>query len=651
MSADATQPANDKTGVLFFSKDRPLQLEAALRSFWRNCRDLASTDVRVLYKSSNADQARGYAQLRQQFPWAIFESDDNFAAQVIDFSGQKQHLLFVVDDTVFIRPFRLDHLIEVLSQNPKAIGYSLRLGENTRHCFPTNKPQRPPVFTYLASGDLRYAWQGTEWDFSYPLEVSSSLFRTRDIQGILETFPFRHPNSLEEALVSGLPSIQDNFPQLLCAERSLAFSIPANRVQNTNQNRISTIEDQGPEHLLGQFLAGKRIDIDPLQGILPTGCHQEIAFQFKGDAPNATETRPGAKKSTAASRLTLAPFFATDIPYVVLKLPENFPHYKEYSDLDILCTDPDKMEAHIRAQGETYIAVGWRIETVNDGAHRHVDFFRPGANRLSLRFDLLEDFLFFKKVAVFPELAPDILSAREPRTLDGVATYVPRVDHDCATRVLEYLEYGEERPDKIKHLNFVDAQNDLGFVDVLNGYTNLDVDYTTPKGQVDLVINEKTPEQMANVAHIRARPPRRERLDYFMLWGHGLAQYEDVLSRLRHHPDFQIMAIFRRDVGDMGRFITRVYEADFVPLEHLKAKTQYLLTVPPEVLVILVRNLNPAERYFGEGPFRHIQCATVKAMKEAIRNAHNPYIGDKRTENHVIHASDYPSGRAPVSRA
>ena len=234
-----------------------------MRSFWRNCRDLASTDVGFCTKLKRRPSPR-LLQLRQQFPWAIFESDDNFAAQVIDFGGQKQHLLFVVDDTVFIRPFRLDHLIEVLSQNPKAIGYSLRLGENTRHCFPTNKPQRPPVFTYL-SGDLRYAWQGTEWDFSYPWKFRLT-FSNRDIQGILETFPFRHPNSLEEALVSGLPSIQDNFPQLLCAEL-LGVLYAANRVQNTNQNRISTIEDQGPEHLLRQFLAGKRIDIDPLQGI------------------------------------------------------------------------------------------------------------------------------------------------------------------------------------------------------------------------------------------------------------------------------------------------------------------------------------------------------------------------------------------------
>jgi hypothetical protein len=48
--------------------------------------------------------------------------------------------------------------------------------------------------------------------------------------------------------------------------------------------------------------------------------------------------------------------------------------------------------------------------------------------------------------------------------------------------------------------------------------------------------------------------------------------------------------------------------------------------------------------YFGQGPFRHIQSKRIKDVKEEIRNRFNPrYDNGQRTENHVVHASDYPS--------
>src|SRR3990172_6177098 len=132
-------------------------------------------------------------------------------------------------------------------------------------------------------------------------------------------------------------------------------------------------------------------------------------------------------------------------------------------------------------------------------------------------------------------------------------------------------------------------------------------------------------------------------MDYFMIWGHGLAHAEEIVEVIRDHPAFRIVTIVKHRVQDMARFVQRVYEADTVPMQHLIAKTRYLLSTPPQILFILVENLDPQEQYFSEGRFRHIQCRNVKAIKEGVRDRFNPRRDTKRTEDHVIHGSDYES--------
>ena len=148
-----------------------------------------------------------------------------------------------------------------------------------------------------------------------------------------------------------------------------------------------------------------------------------------------------------------------------------------------------------------------------------------------------------------------------------------------------------------------------------------------------------------NTVYVRADINRNkiQRMDYFMIWGHGLKYKNEILSILRNHPDLEIISINKKQIENVPKFVDAIYSCDTVPLEHLKNKTRYLLTTPPEVLFILVKNKNPQEKYFGKGAFRHIQCQLIKDIKEEIRNKFNSKIDGKRTEEHVIHASDYES--------
>ncbi len=139
------------------------------------------------------------------------------------------------------------------------------------------------------------------------------------------------------------------------------------------------------------------------------------------------------------------------------------------------------------------------------------------------------------------------------------------------------------------------------------------------------------------------------RMDYLLIWGHGLAHTREILGMVRTHAELEIITIVKRSIADIGQFVQDVYACDTVPFQHLVAKTRYLMTTPPQVVFILLKNTRPQEKYFGEGAFRHIQCQHIKNLKEAIRNRFNPRTPQgARTEDHVVHASDYPSQVAHV---
>ena len=73
--------------------------------------------------------------------------------------------------------------------------------------------------------------------------------------------------------------------------------------------------------------------------------------------------------------LDLKDFFRNLSNYTILKLPENFPQYKENSDLDILCLNVDETAKHILQVGEEYERQGFKIKIEEKDSHKHIDFF------------------------------------------------------------------------------------------------------------------------------------------------------------------------------------------------------------------------------------------------------------------------------------
>lgn len=605
-----------------------MQLDALLRSFRLCCEDAPATLFRVLYKATSPAFHAAYREVAGAFPEVVFVEERDFKRQLEEMLAESDLLLFLVDDSLFVQRFSFASYLGALAAHPDAVGVSLRLGRNTNYCYSLSSPQSLPTFEAVGSGLLRYRWPGAQCDFGYPLEVSSSLYARGDLLPLLRDIRYTNPNTLEAYLAGQARRFASDKPILLCSEQSVAFSVPANRVQSTFANRVSSDQTLSADELLRRFVGGERIDVESMTGFVPNAAHQEVALRFAGPF---------------TPRLDLRPIFKYAGHYAVLRLPEEFPSYPDQFSLSILCDDVDAFRAHVLSCGSAQLANGFRIEEHREGAQVHLDFFHCGAARLNLSFDLTASLSsLFDKVTVDPALTTAVLAERQCKQFGAVQLFVPQQRHELALRLLEHRQGRELQPYKAKHLEYIDRANDFSFLEVVNAHTGLQAVLNTDTGQAVIELTARG-GGAGTLPAVGTKPPRKQRMDYFLVWSHGLAHTEEIMDSIRRHPALQITAVVKRTVKDMAGLVQGVYEKHGVPKEDLLLRTRYLQTLKPEVLFILAKNLEPKESYFGDGQFRHIQCRNVRSVKEEIRERFNLRREGKPTEDHVIHGSDYPS--------
>lgn len=301
--------------VIIFSRDRAMQLDGTLRSFFLHCQDSEKAQVLVLFFTSDDRNARQYFSLAETYHEQVtFVRQNRFRQDMLLllapeigglrlqlwrqaarssflfgllikwlFSGQfyDQHILFLVDDNIFVRDFYLQDSIEILTQNKDNLGFSLRLGENTNYCYPVDRTQHIPEFTRLTNDVLKFNWTSAEYDFGYPLELSSSIYRLKDVAPFILGLNFHNPNTLEEQMAIHAKRFRNSKPNLSSYKLSVTFCAPVNRVQNSIPNRTGESFYYAVEELLERFEAGERIKVGAYNNLTPTGCHQEVELVFE----------------------------------------------------------------------------------------------------------------------------------------------------------------------------------------------------------------------------------------------------------------------------------------------------------------------------------------------------------------------------------
>ncbi len=293
--------------ALVFSRDRALQLDATLRSFFRQAVDAGEAQIVVLYRASSERLRAQYGQLGRELAGRVlFIPETEFRGQLIGLlqdmssgrtdvapthrsaprfpwqrpSSPVNNVLFVVDDALFVRHFHLGTAVEALQSNTDAVGFSFRLGRNTTNSYVLERSQVLPEFVQLAEGMLKYPWRNGDGDFAYPLELSSSLYRAPDMLRLFRGLEFSNPNTLESQMSIRAGRFARRTPYMLCWERSVAFSAPVNRVQTVFENRVGQREEFSLENMSAAFDRGQRIDVARLDGFVPSACHQEVRLSL-----------------------------------------------------------------------------------------------------------------------------------------------------------------------------------------------------------------------------------------------------------------------------------------------------------------------------------------------------------------------------------
>lgn len=289
---------------IVFSKDRAMQLDATLKSFYLNCLDPNLIQLKVIHVSSSKLFANQYSQLKKEYPQVKFVNQGNFKQDVFWLLGmpgttwgrlllrlrfsrldlQEKYVLFLVDDNIFIRNFHLSDALAALESEKDALCFSLQLGTNLTYCYPLDIPLRFPAYLAVAGQVIKYRWTEAGGGLNYPLEVSSSLYRLSDIAKLLMSLNFSNPNILEGQMAARASDYRSLNPYLLCFKQSVTFCNPLNKVQSVYDNKAGDQPENSTDALARRFDEGYRIDVDAYRGLVPTACHQEVEFSFSSEA-------------------------------------------------------------------------------------------------------------------------------------------------------------------------------------------------------------------------------------------------------------------------------------------------------------------------------------------------------------------------------
>lgn len=281
MRREVTQKMRSNIVTVVFSKDRSMQLDLTLTSYEQKAIHRSIGHEYVIYKASDERFEKSYLQVEKEHPNFKFIKEDIFKLDLFSCLKGHEYILFIVDDCIFTEDFSFKKITSYLDIYIGAIGFSLRLGKNTKYCYSLGIDNAMPEFAQpLGSEIIGFNWSTTgPGDFSYPLEVSSSVYRISDIKPVLEGIHYSNPNQLEWILYNYIPNLVIK-PFLLSYEKSVAFCNPINRVQTENNNRAGVNPCYSIENLLILYEAGYRINNLLFEGFTSNACHQEVDIDF-----------------------------------------------------------------------------------------------------------------------------------------------------------------------------------------------------------------------------------------------------------------------------------------------------------------------------------------------------------------------------------
>ena len=276
--------------ITVFSKDRAFQLEACLRTLLARCEDVGDVPVQILWTASSPNHRKSYDILQAFYKSKAtvrieFIEESSFRRDLTMILGNlekgswrdrlvrllsrtgsaswmqgfmqalislllrpKPTMLFVVDDTLFLRPFSFTRCSRDLLENDACLAFSLRLGQGLTRFYMGDCDQEVPemILVDKDSQVYQFRWTEAKGDFEYPLEISSSILNLNLILPRLLRKKWNSPNTLEMAPTTWRGDIDK--------------SIPCCSLFSSRARRFSSVE-HGPERFCSTTATGGRSGI------------------------------------------------------------------------------------------------------------------------------------------------------------------------------------------------------------------------------------------------------------------------------------------------------------------------------------------------------------------------------------------------------
>lgn len=159
-------------------------------------------------------------------------------------------------------------------------------------------------------------------------------------------------------------------------------------------------------------------------------------------------------------KLDLVTFFQLieNESYVIIKPSKILPEYEDGSDIDIFCYHPQNMVNKVISFLSKYVNSESTISIV-DGEHKiHIDYIYNG--KIQFRFDLYKYLPKYKNINLKSAFFSSVIENAEylaiTEDVNSLRIKVPSMIDDFILRYVEYHEYYAERPDKIKHIQYIE---------------------------------------------------------------------------------------------------------------------------------------------------------------------------------------------------
>lgn len=271
---------NRDTIVIFFSKDRAMQLDAAIRSCHVHCESLPSVKKVVIFKTSSKIHADQYKQLQKDHQDFLFVKEEHVPQQIVEQASPFRFISFHCDDNLYIRTLSFSKATQILSKNESVLAHSFRLGKNIKYSYTRNSPEPQPVFLNLDQGVLRFNWAKMKHrGFGYPFEISASVYRCDHILPLLLKCPKGAVVEIENYLSNQRKKYSKSHPFLTCEELPSVISVPVNQV-GILPNRKGQNHNHSIESLARKFSENFRIITSQFHDYVSEATHVELEFSF-----------------------------------------------------------------------------------------------------------------------------------------------------------------------------------------------------------------------------------------------------------------------------------------------------------------------------------------------------------------------------------